>query len=113
MQLLDLLISPAYAQQGAPQGGQSLLVTVFPFIIMIPLFYFMLIRPQMRRSKEAREMLTKLAKGDEVITTGGLAGRITAIGEVYLSVEIAEKVEVKVQKSAITMVLPKGTLKTL
>ncbi len=113
MQLLDLLISPAYAQQGAPQGGQSLLVTVFPFIIMIPLFYFMLIRPQMRRSKETRQMLGTLAKGDEIITTGGLAGRISSIGEVYLTVEIAAGVEIKVQKSAITSVLPKGTLKTL
>ena len=113
MQLLDLLISPAYAQQGAPQGGQSLLVTVFPFIIMIPLFYFMLIRPQMRRSKETRQMLGTLAKGDEIITTGGLAGRIANIGEVYLTVEIAPGVEIKVQKSAITSVLPKGTLKTL
>lgn len=112
MQLLDLLISPAYAQQGAPQG-QSLLVTVFPFIVMIPLFYFMLIRPQMRRSKEARQMLGSLAKGDEVITTGGLAGRIVSIGEVYLTVEIAPGVEIKAQKSAITSVLPKGTLKTL
>ena len=113
MQLLDLLISPAYAQQGAPQGGQSLLVTVFPFIIMIPLFYFMLIRPQMRRSKETRQMLGTLAKGDEIITTGGLAGRIANIGEVYLTVEIAPGVEIKVQKSAITSVLPKGTIKTL
>ena len=113
MQLLDLLIAPAYAQQGGPGQGQSLLVTVFPFIIMIPLFYFMLIRPQMRRSKETRQMLGTLAKGDEIITTGGLAGRIANIGEVYLTVEIAPGVEIKVQKSAITSVLPKGTLKTL
>ncbi len=112
MQLLDLLIPTAYAQSGAPSAPNPIL-NFLPIIVMIPLFYFMLIRPQMRRSKEAREMLTKLAKGDEVITSGGLAGRIASIGEVYLTVEIAEKVEVKVQKSAITSVLPKGTLKTL
>jgi len=113
VQLLDLLISPAYAQAAGPAQGQSLLVTVFPFIIMIPLFYFMLIRPQMRRSKETRQMLSTLARGDEIVTSGGVAGRIAAIGEVYLSVEIAAGIEVKVQKSAISSVLPKGTLKTL
>ncbi len=113
MQLLDLLITPAYAQQGGPGQGQNLLVTVFPFIVMIPLFYFMLIRPQMRKAKETRQMLGTLAKGDEIITIGGLAGRISSIGEVYLTVEIAPGVEVKVQKSGITSVLPKGTLKTL
>jgi preprotein translocase subunit YajC len=113
VQLLDLLITPAYAQQGGPGQGQNLLVTVFPFIVMIPLFYFMLIRPQMRKAKETRQMLGTLAKGDEIITIGGLAGRISSIGEVYLTVEIAPGVEVKVQKSGITSVLPKGTLKTL
>ena len=114
MQLLDLLIPTAYAQSGAAPGGtQSLIANFLPIIILIPLFYFMLIRPQMRRSKESREMLGKLAKGDEVVTTGGLAGRITGIGEVYLTVEIADKVEIKVQKSAVSSVLPKGTLKTL
>lgn len=114
MQLLDLLIPAAQAQSlgGAP-GRPGVLETMWPLLVMIPLFYFMLIRPQMKRSKEARDMLGKLAKGDEVVTNGGMAGRIASIGEVYLSVEIADKVEVKVQKSAITSVLPKGTLKTL
>ena len=112
MQLLDLLIPAAYAQSGAAQPSNPIM-TFLPLIVMVPLFYFMLIRPQMRRSKEARDMLGKLAKGDEVITSGGLAGRIAAIGEVYLTVEIAAGVEVKMQKSAITSVLPKGTLKTL
>jgi preprotein translocase subunit YajC len=113
VQLLDLLISPAYAQQGGAPAGPSLIANFLPIIILIPLFYFMLIRPQMRRSKEARDMLGKLAKGDEVVTAGGLAGRISAIGEVYLTLEIANGVEVKVQKSSVSSVLPKGTLKTL
>ena len=112
MQLLDLLIPAAYAQSGAAQAPNPIM-SFLPIIVMIPLFYFMLIRPQMRRSRETKDMLGKLAKGDEVVTAAGLAGRITAIGEVYLTVEIADKVEVKVQKSAITSVLPKGTLKTL
>jgi preprotein translocase subunit YajC len=123
VQLLDLLIPVAHADDAvsmAPAGASPLMVQVARFLngggillLMIPLFYFMLIRPQMRRSKEARDMLGKLAKGDEIVTNAGLAGRITAIGEVYLTVEIAEKVEVKIQKSAITSVLPKGTLKAL
>ncbi len=113
MQLLDLLIAPAYAQSGAAPSTPSLIANFLPIIVLIPLFYFMLIRPQMRRSKEAREMLGKLAKGDEVVTSGGLAGRISGIGEVYLTVEIADKVEIKIEKSAIAKVLQKGTLKTL
>jgi preprotein translocase subunit YajC len=82
-------------------------------MVMIPLFYFLLIRPQMKRQKEQRAMLDKLAKGDEVVTTGGIAGHITGIGEVYLTIDLADNVLVKVQKSAVATVLPKGTLKTL
>ena len=107
--MLDFLISPAYAQAAAQQPNA--LVQFAPLAILVVLFYFMLIRPQMKRSKEMREMLGKLAKGDEVITGGGLAGRITAIGEVFLTIEIADKVEIKVQKQSVSAVLPKGTLK--
>ena len=122
MQLLDLLIPVAHADavSAAPAGASPLMVQVARFLngggillLMIPLFYFMLIRPQMRRSKETREMMGKLAKGDEIVVTGGLAGRIAGIGEVYLTVELAPGVEVKVQKTAVTTVLPKGTLKSL
>lgn len=113
LELLDLLIPVAHAQSAAPQQQPGLLAAIWPLLVMLPLFYFLLLRPQMKRSKEAREMLGKLAKGDEVVSSGGLAGRITAIGENYLTVEIADKVEVKFQKSAVTTVLPKGTLKNL
>ena len=75
-------------------------------------FYFLMIRPQMKRAKEHRELLAKLAKGDEVITSGGMAGRIDDIGESFVTVEIADSVSVKVQRGAITAVLPKGTLKS-
>ena len=108
--MLDFLISPAYAQ-AAPQGDPFL--SFLPLIVLVVLFYFMLIRPQMKRSKEMREMLGKLAKGDEVITGGGLAGVIREIGENYLTVEIADNVAVKMQKSAVVSVLPKGSLKQL
>ncbi|MDI3258877.1 MAG: preprotein translocase subunit YajC [Sinobacteraceae bacterium] len=111
--MLDFLIPAAHAQQQGAPGAPSLLANLLPIIILIPLFYFLLIRPQMKRSRETREMLAKLAKGDEVVTAGGLAGRITAIGESYVTLEVAEGVEVKAQKSAISSVLPKGTLKTL
>ena len=112
LELLDLLIPVAHAQAAAPQPP-GLLATTWPLLVMLPLFYFFLLRPQMKRSKEARDMLAKLAKGDEVVSSGGLAGRVTAIGENYLTVEVADKVEVKLQKSAVTTVLLKGTLKNL
>lgn len=108
--MLDFLIAPAYAQ-AAPQGDP--LMSFLPLIILVVLFWFMLIRPQMKRSKEHREMLGKLAKGDEVITSGGVAGVVRDIGENYLTVEIAENVPVKMQKSAVISVLPKGSLKSL
>lgn len=111
--MLDWLIPAAQAQQSAaPSSTTSLLVNFLP-LLLIPVFYFLIIRPQSKRAREQRDMLSKLNKGDEVLIQGGLAGRITAIGEVYLTVEIADKVEVKVQKAAITSVLPKGSLKAL
>lgn len=113
MQLLDLLVPAAYAQSTGAPGQPSLLGAIWPLFILIPFFYFVVLRPQMKRSKETRDMLGKLAKGDEIVTSGGLAGRIAAIGENYLTVEIADKVEVKIQKSAVGSVLPKGTLKNL
>jgi preprotein translocase subunit YajC len=114
--VFDWLIPAAYAQQATASAAspmQGFLTGPLPILLMIPIFYFLIIRPQTKRAKEQRDMLTKIAKGDEVIINGGLAGRVTQMGEVYLSLEIADKVEVKVQKSAVTMVLPKGSLKNL
>ncbi len=108
--MLDFLISPAYAQSGAAPNP---LMQFLPLVLLVILFYFMLIRPQMKRSKEHRNMLDSLAKGDEVVTSGGLAGKVANIGEAYVTVEIAENVVIKVQKSAISSVLPKGSLKAL
>ena len=115
MTLLDLLISPAHAQaagQAAPGGlfggGLGLL---FP-LLLIGVMYFLMIRPQMKRQKEHMAMLGKLAVGDEVITNGGIAGVVRELGDHFVAVEIADGVRVRVQKSAIGNVLPKGTLKS-
>ena len=111
MSLLDFLIPTAYAQSagGQPQGGFGMLV--FP-VILIAIMYFLMIRPQMKRQKEHRAMLEKLAKGDEVITNGGIAGTVSNIGESFITVEVADGVQLRVQKGAIANVLPKGTLKS-
>lgn len=107
--MFDFLISPAYAQQAASQP--STLMQFLPLVFLLILFYFMLIRPQMKRSREHRDMLGKLAKGDEVITNGGMTGAVRDIGENFITVEIADGVNAKFQKSAVSSVLPKGTLK--
>jgi preprotein translocase subunit YajC len=84
---------------------------LFP-ILLIVIMYFLMIRPQMKRQKEHRAMLDKLAKGDEVITSGGIAGTVAAIGESFVTVEVANGVQLRVQRAAIANVLPKGTLKS-
>jgi preprotein translocase subunit YajC len=86
-------------------------MSFLPLIILFGIFYFMLIRPQMKRAKEQRSMIAALAKGDEVLTNGGLLGRIDEIAEQFVTLEIAPNVTVKLQKQAISAVLPKGTLK--
>ena len=98
------------AQTAAPASPASPLGMLMP-VLLIVMFYFMLIRPQMKRAKEARAMVAALSKGDEVLTNGGLLGRIEDIADTFVTLEIADKVSVKLQKSAITTVLPKGTLK--
>lgn len=110
--MLDFFFSPAYAQAAAP-APQNALIQFAPLVVLFVLFYFLLIRPQMKRAKESRQMIEKIAKGDELVLAGGLAGKVVAIGEAFLTVEVAEGVNVKVQKSAVGSVLPKGTLKTL
>ena len=112
MNLLDLLIPAAYAQAAggpAPQGG-GLGMMLMPLILSANM-YFLMIRPQMKRAKEHRSMLEALNKGDEVLTNGGLAGIVTDIGDNFVTVEIADGVRVRVQKSAVGNVLPKGSLK--
>jgi preprotein translocase subunit YajC len=112
MSLLDLVISPAAAQAAAPAATQSPIPTFVMMGLLVVVFWFLMIRPQMKRQKEHRELLSKLAKGDEVLTTGGLAGRVAEIGDNFVGVEIADNVVVKLQKGAVAAVLPKGTLKS-
>lgn len=109
MNPLDLLVSPAYAQAaGAQPNPMQPLIMLGVFFVV---FWFFLIRPQMKRAKEHRELVAKLAKGDEVIAAGGIAGRIDELGEHFVTVEIADGVKIKVQRGAIATVLPKGSLK--
>lgn len=108
-----MLISNAYAQAagaGADNGG---IMGFLPLILMFVVLYFVMIRPQMKRQKEVKNMLDALAVGDEVVTAGGLMGKVTRLKDAYVSVELFAGVEVKMQKTAITAVLPKGTLKEI
>ena len=107
---MDFLISSAYAQ-AAPGPAANPLMSFLPLIILFGIFYFMLIRPQMKRAKEQRTMISALGRGDEVVTTGGILGRIDELADQYVTLEIADGVRVKVHKQHITAVLPKGTLK--
>ena len=111
---MDFLINSANAQAtGAASGaGPSLLNTLMLPALLLVVFYFLLIRPQNKRAKEQREMLSKVAVGDEVATTGGILGKVTEVGEQFLTLEIATGVNVKLQKFQVAQVLPKGTVKS-
>ncbi|MBK7665590.1 MAG: preprotein translocase subunit YajC [Sterolibacteriaceae bacterium] len=108
-----MLISNAWAQASSASDPTGGLMGMLPILLMFVVLYFLMIRPQMKRSKEHKTMVEALAKGDEVITQGGMAGRIVKVGDAYLQVEIAPNVEISVQKQAVSTLLPKGTLKTL
>jgi preprotein translocase subunit YajC len=99
----------AQAAPGAAGGGLTLLL---PMILLFGLMYFMMIRPQMKRQKEHRQLVDGLAKGDEVVSNGGIAGRVEDVGDTFITVEIAPNVKIKLQKTAVQQVLPKGTLKS-
>ena len=109
MEILDFFIASAHAQDASPQGG---LMSFLPLIIIFVIFYFLLIRPQMKRAKEHKNLVASLNTGDEVVTNGGLLGKITNVGESFVTVELAENVKIKVQKHAIASVMPKGTVKS-
>ena len=111
---MSFFISDAMAE-AAPAAGQAQdpIAALLPFIILFVVFYFLLIRPQSKRAKAHKAMVEAVGKGDEVITQGGLYGKITEVSEEYLQVQLADNVEVKVQRAAITSLLPKGTIKNL
>lgn len=108
-----MLISTAYAQTApAAEGGlQSSLLSMLPLVLMFVVLYFVMIRPQMRKQKEAKAMIDALAKGDEVVTVGGVLGKITKISDNALSLEVAPGVELQIQRHAVVQVLPKNTIK--
>jgi preprotein translocase subunit YajC len=112
---LPVFISSAFAQTApaAAAGGdmQSSLMSMLPLVLMFVVLYFVMIRPQMKKQKEHRAMIEALAKGDEVVTAGGLLGKVTKLGDGYISAEIANGVEIQLQRSAVVQVLPKGTIK--
>jgi preprotein translocase subunit YajC len=108
---MDWLISTAQAQAagGAPANP---LLQMLPLVLIFVVFYFLLIRPQAKRAKEHKAMVAAMGVGDEVVTNGGILGKVTETGDQFLTVEIASGVQVKVQRHTITAVLPKGTLKS-
>ena len=110
---MGLLIQDAWAQAAPAAGQEPGLMGFLPLVALFVVFYFFLIRPQMRRQKEHQKLVQALAKGDEVVTNGGLLGRLAEVGENFVKVEFSQGVEIWVQRQAISAVLPKGTLKEL
>jgi preprotein translocase subunit YajC len=109
-----VFISNAYAQSSADALGMGgSLTTYLPLVLMFVVMYFLMIRPQQKKAKEQKAMMDALAKGDEVITAGGILGKVTKVADSYVTIEVATNTEVVVQKHAITILLPKGTLKSL
>lgn len=107
-----MLISEAWAQSaGGQQGGglESMLLIVLMFVVL----YFLMIRPQMKRAKEHKAMIEALQKGDEVVTGGGILGRVSKLNENYITLEVANNVEIQVQRPAVQVILPKGTIKNI
>lgn len=108
---MDFFISNAYAQSAASPGGS--IMGILPLLLMLPVFYFLMIRPQQKRMKEHKAMVEALKKGDEVVTNGGLGGTVTKVGDAYLTMRVADNVEVNVQKQSVAALLPSGTLKNI
>lgn len=106
---LDILIPPAWAQQGGE--GPSMLPMIFTMVLIFAVMYFMVIRPQSKRTKAHRALVAALAEGDEVLASGGIVGRITSVAEQFVTLEVARDVQVKVQRQSVSTVLPKGTIK--
>ena len=108
-----MLISPAYAQAAGGTSGGMDLMQFLPMVAIFVVFYFLLIRPQQKRSKETKTMLEALQKGDEVVSAGGIVGKISKLNDSYATVEVAPGVEMTIQRSAISLLLPKGTIKSI
>ena len=108
---MNFFISDAMAADPVGQGDP--LTSFLPLIVIFVIFYFLLIRPQSKKAKEHKQLIEALAKGDEVVTNGGILGKIVKVGDNFIALEIAEGVNVKVQRQAVATVMPKGTIKEL
>ncbi len=108
-----MFISNAYAQSASAGSATGGLMGFLPIILMFVVLYFLMIRPQMKRQKEQKTMIEALAKGDEVVTAGGLVGKVTKVSDGYIHMEVADGTEIVMQKAAVTTLLPKGTIKAL
>ncbi len=109
-----MFISQAFAQAApaaAAGGAESTMLSLLPLVLMFVVLYFIMIRPQMKKQKEHKAMIDALAKGDEVVIAGGVLGRVAKLGESYVHVEVANNVELQVQRVSVVQVLPKGTFK--
>lgn len=108
-----MFISSAFAQTAPAAGGdmQSSLMSMLPLVLMFVVLYFVMIRPQMKKQKEHKAMIDAVAKGDEVVTAGGVLGTISKVGDNYLGLEVSKGVEIQIQRSAVVQVLPKGSIK--
>jgi preprotein translocase subunit YajC len=107
-----VFISNAYAQTAAG-GGMESLMSFLPIVLMFVVLYFLMIRPQMKRQKEQKAMMDALTKGDEVVTVGGIVGKVTKVTDAYVTLEVADGTEIITQKAAVSTLLPKGTIKSL
>jgi preprotein translocase subunit YajC len=110
---MSFFISDAMAQSTGGESGGFDFTAILPLVIMFGIFYFLLIRPQQKKAKEHKNLVAALKKGDEIITNGGLLAKVTDVGENFLTCQIAENVEIKIQSHAVSTVLPKGTIKGL
>jgi preprotein translocase subunit YajC len=109
-----VFISSAFAQTASAAAGgdmQSTLMNMLPILVMFGVLYLVMIRPQMKKQKEHKAMIESIVKGDEVVSAGGFLGRVSKLGDAFISVELATGVEVQMQRSAVVQVLPKGTMK--
>jgi preprotein translocase subunit YajC len=106
---MDFFITPAWAQAAGTTAGT--LGTILPLVLIFVVFYFLLIRPQTKRAKEHREMVSKLASGDEIVTNGGILGRISEVGEHFVTLEVSSGVAIRVQRVQVSQLMPKGTFK--
>ena len=107
----NVFISNAYAQAATAAGSENGLLGMLPLVLMFVVLYFVMIRPQMKRQKEHKAMIEAVQKGDEVVTAGGVIGKVAKLGDNFIHLEVASGVELQIQRSAITQVLPKGSVK--